>query len=75
MIKVTDIYGESKESFDVDTNETWQGVEICLGDRYDHPTAGAPIFLENRRGVPVLCVWANPESEDPSHIIEISVRR
>ena len=51
------------------------GIEIDLGKKYRHATAGAPIILENRYGVPVICVWANPESEDPSHVIELDKLR
>tara|TARA_Y100001937_G_C7111124_1_gene327661 strand:+ start:623 stop:859 length:237 start_codon:yes stop_codon:yes gene_type:complete len=71
MITIRDIYGESDETFEVLTYVDSSGVEIDLGNKYRHPTSGAAILLENQKGNPVLVVWADPESEEPTHKIEL----
>ena len=75
MITIRDIYGESDETFEALTYGDSKGIEIDLGNKYRHPTSGAAILLENQRGNPVLVVWADPESEEPTQQIELNKLR
>lgn len=41
--------------------------DCCSADGH-----GSPILMENRGGKPFLIVWADINSEDPTHIIDLS---
>ena len=51
------------------------GIEVYIegyGTKNMPPGTSAPIYLEIQNGVPKLYVWADINSEDPTHIIDLS---
>ena len=51
------------------------GLEVFIkgfGTKAMPPGTSAPIYLEIQDGVPKLYVWADIDSEDPTHIIDLS---
>ena len=52
-----------------------RGVELYIegyGTKAMPPGTSAPIYLEIRDGLPKLYVWADINSEDPTHVIDLN---
>jgi len=47
-----------------------RGIEVNI-QGHEHPTAGEPVIIENRKGVPYVVIWADPNQEDPTHTISL----
>jgi hypothetical protein len=47
-----------------------RGIEVNI-QGHGHPTAGEPVIIENRKGVPYVVIWADPNQEDPTHTISL----
>ncbi|WP_390240845.1 hypothetical protein [Vibrio sp. R78045] len=64
-----------------DPNRTWDRIPVAVStgfdgltvsvDGYETLTGDAPIFLEHYQGVLRLLVWADPEQEDHTHLINL----
>jgi hypothetical protein len=52
------------------------GLALCIkpkgyGDNGSAPGHGCPLLVENRGGVPFVCVWDDVNEEGTSHIISL----
>ncbi|MAG28112.1 hypothetical protein CMI47_21510 [Candidatus Pacearchaeota archaeon] len=51
------------------------GIGVTIkgyGDALTEDSHGSPIFIENRNGKLFVCIWADINQEDPTHVIDMS---
>jgi len=63
---------ESSHCHSVDVIEEKQGLSIRPENTGCYDGSFAPILVEFVDGKPRLCVWADINKQDPTHIIDLS---
>lgn len=72
-LKLRDVNGSS-EYRDIELEIESRGIAIRpvgYGDKLSPDGQGSPVFIEFRNGIPMLVVWDDINSEEPSHLITL----
>ena len=71
-ITMDDVYGEGPPIKGAKAEATeGAGIDILLDCCDGNANFGSVVWIENRRGIPYVCVWADQDSEDPTHTISL----
>lgn len=72
-VTVPDAHDDSTRTLTVEVEHGGVAVNIPgYGTADMMPGHGPVVFLEFRSGVPVLCVWADITTDEPTHQIDLS---
>jgi len=72
-IKLNDACNPEAMPKHVEIRYTKRGIAISF-DGYGDATTngnGEPVYIELRDGVPFVCVWADIQREDPTHVLTL----
>ena len=73
--KLEDVYNEVDKVLEVEVRpHSSHGIEIAVKEHSDSNIDGinCPIYIENKRGKLFICLHADINKEDPTHIIDMS---
>ena len=72
QITMNDAMGEGGKPIGGRAVTSPQGIEIildCCATAYS--TVGDVVFIENRNGIPHICIWADRDQQDPTHVVSL----
>ena len=69
---LNDVYEEGPPLKGAGGETTEYNIDILLDCCNGNANGGSVVLIENRRGIPYVCVWADQSQEDPTHIIPLN---
>ena len=63
QVKILNLPIDNRSVTGIDLSFSGYGANVC-------PEAGI-VYIENRNGVPHIIIWADKDSEDPTHVISL----